>query len=57
MRLRPLLLMARMLIASCMVKPVKKGLSAGSSGPEGLRLKPPLGRLAAVVLVIRHLHD
>jgi hypothetical protein len=51
------LLMASMLIASCMVKLLQKGLSAGSSGPEGLRLKPPLGRLAAVVLVIRHLHD
>ena len=46
MRLRPLLLMARMLIASCMMELVKKGLSAGSGGPEGLRLEPPLGRLA-----------
>jgi hypothetical protein len=40
-----------------MMELVEKGLSAGFSGPEGLRLKPPLGRLAAVVLVIRHLHD
>jgi len=29
-----------------MMELVEKGLSAGSGGSEGLRLEPPLGRLA-----------
>jgi hypothetical protein len=29
-----------------MVELIEKGLSAGSGGPESLRLEPPLGRLA-----------
>jgi hypothetical protein len=40
-----------------MMKLIEKSLFASLGGPQGLRLKPPLGRLAAVVLVIRHLHD
>jgi hypothetical protein len=33
-------------MVSCMVELIEKGLPAGSGGPEGLRLEPPLRRLA-----------